>query len=79
MARQISENQAQSFTVFGGAYIPEHHTDNHGRYRDNSDALPRQTGVAGLWLVFYAVIAGIAIFNQSGAGTAVYVVSSVLN
>lgn len=78
MARNINKHQADFFTVFG-AYVPEHHTDNHSRYRENSDTRPREIGVAVLWLVFYALIAGVAIFNQSSVGTAVYVASSVLN
>ena len=79
MSRSIDKNQSELFTIFGGVYIPENRTDNGSRYCETSDARPREIGVAGLWLVFYAVIAGVAIFNQSGAGTAVYLASTVLN
>ena len=79
MSRSIDKNQSDLFTIFGGVYVPDHRTDNSSRYRENSDAQSREIGVAGLWLVFYAVIAGVAIFNQGGAGTAVYLASTVLN
>jgi len=79
MSRSIDKNQSELFTIFGGVYVPEHRADNNSRYRESSDAQPREIGVAGLWLVFYAVIAGVAIFNQSGAGTAVYLASTALN
>jgi len=79
MSRSIDKNQSELFTIFGGVYVPEHRADNNNRYRESFDARPQEIGVAGLWLVFYAVIAGVAIFNQGGAGTAVYLASTVLN
>jgi hypothetical protein len=50
-------NRTEFFTVVGSPYVSERHADvrNYYRTRENGEKAPG--GVAGLWLVFYAVIA----------------------
>jgi hypothetical protein len=79
MSGNNDQDRTDLFTVVGAAYVPEHHTDSHSHYHGTSDARPPETGIAGLWLVFYVAIVGIAIFKHGGAGTAVYIASAALN
>jgi hypothetical protein len=78
MTRIIDKDRTELFSVVGAAYVPEHHTDGAGHDHANYSTR-RETGVASLWLVFYAVIVGIAIFKHGGAGTAVTLAGTVLN
>ena len=59
------------FTVVGAPYISEQHSDTTGHYHKVSEQGRRSPGVAGLWLAFYALIAGVAVFGKSGAGSAI--------
>jgi len=78
MARNISRDRTELFTVVGAPYVPEHHTDSNNHYRGNSNRRPTATGVASVWLVFYVVIVGFAIYTGGGRGIA-YVSSVILN
>jgi hypothetical protein len=49
------------FTVFGNAYVPEHHTDG---YRFDVDPKVRaRTSATASWLVLSALVAGISVFT----------------
>ena len=55
----------QVLTVFGGAYVAEQHTAEASR----AVALPQDgaSGIAWLWLAFYAVIALAAVARHTGS------------
>ena len=78
MPRKIDDNRTEFFTVVGAPYVQEHHADSHGHYRESTDRAPPETGVAGLWLVFYAVIIGASLLNHGTASKAVHVASTLL-
>ena len=79
MPRIIDENRAELFSVVGAPYVEEHHADGRSHYRGYIDRNPPETGVAGLWLVFYAVIIGVSLFSHGGANKAFHVASATLN
>jgi hypothetical protein len=78
MPRNIDENRTEFFTVVGAPYVQEHHADDRSHYREYADRNPPETGVAGLWLVFYAVIIGASLFSHGGASKAFHVASALL-
>jgi hypothetical protein len=48
------------FTVFGNAYVPEHHTNGY-RFDVDPTVRSRRTGAAA-WLVLCTLVAGISVF-----------------
>jgi hypothetical protein len=69
------------FTVVGAPYVPERHVDEsprHRRFRGYSEGQPPETGVAALWLVFYAVIFGFSLFASGGAARLIEVANVAL-
>jgi hypothetical protein len=59
------------FTVVGAPYVAEQHSDTRGHYHRTSDESRKGTGVAGLWLVFYGLIIGVAVLGKAGATSAI--------
>jgi hypothetical protein len=78
MPRNIDNDRSEMFTVVGAPYVQERHADGRNHYRAYADRSPPETGVAGLWLVFYAVIIGVSLFSH-GANKAFHVASALLN
>jgi hypothetical protein len=67
------------FSVVGAAYVPEQRDDSPGHLSEqHPDVRQPETGVAGLWLVFYAVIIGASLFSH-GANTLSHIAALVLN
>jgi hypothetical protein len=67
------------FSVVGAAYVPEQRDGCPGHLPEQrSDARQPETGVAGLWLVFYAVIVGASLLSH-GANKLSQIASLVLN
>ena len=62
------KNRTQLFSVVGAAYVPEARGDNSGHLVRPPEAPPPETGVAGLWLVFYVALAAISLVTSGGAG-----------
>jgi hypothetical protein len=78
MSLHSERNPAEFFTVFGAAYIPEHHDehgdDGNGRSFDDAAAERRgrgfnqpELGVASLWLVFYGAVIAISVLASGSA------------
>ena len=68
------------FSVVGAPYVPEQRDECQGHLSDlRPDVQQPETGVAGLWLVFYAVIAGAALLSHGGASKLSHIASLVLN
>jgi hypothetical protein len=59
------------FTVVGAPYVAEQHTDGRSHYQVEKDRPPPDSGVAGLWAIFYAVLAGSWLFSGGAVGKAV--------
>jgi hypothetical protein len=66
MSLGIDDDKTKLFTVVGAPYVAEQHNDSRSHYQADKEKPPPDTGIAGLWLVFYAVIAGTWLF---GGGT----------
>ena len=58
------KSHAPLISVFGAAYVPERHADEgQTKLAEPGD---REAGVAGLWLVFYALLLGISLGTSIG-------------
>jgi hypothetical protein len=66
-----NRDNTELFTVVGAPYIAEQHTDSHNPLQVENEKPPPETGVAGLWVVFYAVIAVAWLFSSDSVGKAV--------
>ena len=71
MSDHRDKDRTGLFTVVGAPYVPEQHSDSSGHYHKTSEEAPRGPSIAGLWLVFYALVIGVAILGKSGAGSAI--------
>jgi hypothetical protein len=71
MSEYRDKDRTGLFTVVGAPYVPEQHSDARGHYHRTSEQVPKSPSIAGLWLIFYALIIGIAVFGKSGAGSAI--------
>ena len=78
LPRNIDQDRTELFTVVGAPYVAEHHDDGHSHYRKASDDPVSAAGVAGVWLAFYVLIAGVAVLGQGGASKAIRVASRLL-
>jgi len=78
MLRHTDKDPTEFFTVVGAAYVPEHHVDDSNRIREASETRSPETGVAALWLVFYAVIFGYALFASGGAAKLIEIANVAL-
>ena len=56
----------------------EQHSDTCGHYHKASDEGRKGTGIAGLWLVFYGLIIGVAVLGKAGATSAIEVACNYL-
>jgi hypothetical protein len=68
MSTNSERDPTKYFSVVGAAYVPERHEGEHRRTVDQPTASAPASGVAGLWLVFYAVIIGFSVIANSGVG-----------
>jgi hypothetical protein len=68
MSIDSEKDPTKYFSVVGSAYVPEHHDEGHRRYVEQAISDERAGGVAGLWLVFYAVVIGLSVIANSGVG-----------
>ena len=73
MSDHRDKDRTGLFTVVGAPYIPEQHSDTRGHYHKASEESRQGKGVASLWLTFYALIVGVAVFGRTVAGSAVEV------
>jgi hypothetical protein len=64
MSIDSERDPTKYFSVVGVAYVPERHDE--GLRRQSERAGERAGGVAGLWLVFYAVVIGMSVIANSG-------------
>ena len=78
MSDYRDKDRTELFTVVGAPYVREHHADTTGHYHKVSDEGPRGTGMAGLWLVFYGLIIGVAVLGKAGATSAIEVACNYL-
>jgi hypothetical protein len=68
MSLSSGKDPTQFFSVVGAPYVPESHAgDTDHPLRERSEVRQPETGVAGLWLVLYAVIIGVSYFSNGGA------------
>lgn len=67
MSIDSERDPTKYFSVVGAAYVSERHDDNRGSDVDRTMASQPASGVAGLWLVFYAVVIGFSVLANSGA------------
>ena len=65
MSVESEKDPTKYFSVVGSAYVPERHAE--GRLMEQAMS-ERANGVAGLWLVFYAVVIGLSVIANSGVG-----------
>ena len=65
MSVDNEKDPTKYFSVVGSAYVAEHHDDAHRRHVE-AKAGERAGGVAGLWLVFYAVVIGLSVAANAG-------------
>ncbi|HEY5607086.1 MAG TPA: hypothetical protein VIM38_01980 [Alphaproteobacteria bacterium] len=80
MSLSIDKDPTAFFSVVGAAYVPEQRDDCQGHLSESrSDVQQPETGVAGLWLVFYAVIIGASLLTNGGASKLSHLASLVLN
>jgi hypothetical protein len=61
------KHPTQLFSVIGAAYVPEDHADDNRHPTKLSEVRQPETGVAGVWLVFYALLIGISLENSGSA------------
>jgi hypothetical protein len=66
MSVDSEKDPTKYFSVVGSAYVPERHDESHRRHMEDVKADERAGGVAGLWLVFYAVIIGLSVAANAG-------------
>ena len=74
MSDHRHQDRTELFTVVGAPYLPEQHADRPGHYHKSSDEDRRKgasASIAGLWLVFYGLVVGIAVLGKVGAGHAI--------
>jgi hypothetical protein len=57
------DDPTKYFSVVGAAYVQERHDDR--RYVEEMETSGRAGGVAGLWLVLYAVVIGLSVIANS--------------
>ena len=68
MSRTIDENPHRSSSPSSARPTSRNTTPtSHGHLRESRSESAAETGVAGLWLVFYAVIIGASLFSHGGA------------
>jgi hypothetical protein len=58
MTFRRDKDPTEFFSVVGAAYVPERHHDSGHLPGPRSGVQQPETGVAGLWLLFYAVVIG---------------------
>jgi hypothetical protein len=58
------------FTVVGAPYVPERHAEGQGHLHKDVEPRKAETGIAGLWLVFYALLGVAALVGRDGFGKA---------
>jgi len=68
MSIDSERDPTKYFSVVGPAYVPEHHDEGHREHVERRMSPEPASGVAGLWLLFYAVVIGFSVFASSGAG-----------
>jgi hypothetical protein len=79
MSYSTGKDPTAFFSVVGSAYVPEQRDDCQGHLSDlHPDVQQSETGVAGLWLIFYALIAGAALFSH-GASKLSHIAALVMN
>jgi len=71
MSFEIDKDKTKLFTVVGAPYIAEQHKDSRSHYQAEKEKPPPDTGIAGLWAIFYAVIAGAWLFGGGTVGKAI--------
>jgi hypothetical protein len=68
MSVDSERDPTKYFAVVGAAYVPERHDDDHRRNVEQAISGKHAGGVAGLWLVFYAVVIGMSVVANFGVG-----------
>ena len=71
MSHLLEQDRTGFFTVVGAPYVAEQHEDAHSHYHRYSDEGTNGVGMATLWLALYAVIVGVTVLDNGGAGRAV--------
>lgn len=70
----IDRDKTELFTVVGAPYVAEqHHADGESHFQAEHDKpeTNTDTGIAGLWVVFYVVIAIAGLVSSGSVGRAI--------
>ena len=70
MTLDIDRDNTKLFTVVGAPYVAEKHTEGKSHYHAEKEKPPPERGIAVLWAIFYAVIAGAWLFEGGAVGKA---------
>ena len=76
---ETARHRTQLFSVVGAPYIAEQRGDESRHVVKPPDAPPPETGVAGIWLVFYVALAAISLITTGGAARLIAFASVMLN
>jgi hypothetical protein len=77
MSFATASNSTRFFSVVGPAYVAESHADQIGHLAARTEFATVETGVAGLWVSFFAAI-GISLINNSQAAKAVQLAATAI-
>ena len=76
---ETARHRTQLFSVVGAPYIPEQRGDeSHHVVKPPEAPPPPETGVAGIWLVFYVALAAISLVTTGGAARLIAFASAVM-
>jgi hypothetical protein len=73
-----ASNTTRFFSVVGPAYVAESHADEVGHLAARAEFEAVETGVAVLWVAFFAAI-GISLINNSQATKALQVAATAIH
>jgi hypothetical protein len=77
MSFSTASNTTRFFSVVGPAYVAESHAEQLGHLAARNEFAAVQTGIAGLWLSFFAAI-GISLVNTNQAAKALQVAATAM-
>ena len=78
MSFATASNSTRFFSVVGPAYVAEGHADQSGHLAASTEFAAVETGVAGLWVSFFAAI-GISLVNNNQAAKALQVAATAIH
>jgi hypothetical protein len=78
MTLEIDRDNTKLFTVVGAPYVAEEHTDGESHYHAEKEKLQPETGIAGLWAIFYVAIAAAWLFSGGAVGKALEYAATLL-